>query len=220
MRRIGAIHSTHAAGGANDSPWWWCLWVVLCWVMTLISYYSYPTKPMEQEFFVSAQTPIVVKLLMHFWMDLIEPVYLSTWGICFSVFLKSYGEKCVFLPQALWGGLEWVWNSAINPIPDLLNSGNRNFIFLIIKCVPTNSEHDSSSSESSPAIWFFPFHESENIPTIYVSGKWHQISILNVPICFAHTIAKPLLTISTWYTQIYENLIDVSRYRHHCWGTK
>ncbi len=66
---------------------------------------------------------------------------------------------------------------------------------------------------------FFQFHESENVPAIYVSGEWHQILKRNAPTLFARTIANPLLTISTWYTQIYENLIDVSRYRHHCWST-
>ncbi len=66
---------------------------------------------------------------------------------------------------------------------------------------------------------FFQFHELENDSATFVSGKWHQILILNTPTLFAHTIANPLLTISTWYTQIYENLIDVSRYRYHCWST-
>ena len=56
---------------------------------------------------------------------------------------------------------------------------------------------------------FFQFHESENVPAIFVSGRWHQILILNAPTLFTRTIANPLLTISTWYTQIYENLIDV-----------
>ncbi len=45
---------------------------------------------------------------------------------------------------------------------------------------------------------FFQFHESEYVPAIYVSGEWHQISILNAPIFFAHTIANSLLTISIW----------------------
>ncbi len=43
--------------------------------------------------------------------------------------------------------------------------------------------------------------------------------ILNAPTLFARTIPNPLLTISTWYTQIYENLIDVLMYRHCCWST-
>ncbi len=60
------IQWTHAARGANGSPWWWYLWFVLCWVTTPILYYSYRTKPTEQEFFVSAQTKIVVKLLSIF----------------------------------------------------------------------------------------------------------------------------------------------------------
>ncbi len=65
MHQIGEICWTHATGGANSSPWWRYLWVVLCWVTTPIPilYYSYCTKPTEQEFFVSAQTKIVVKLL-------------------------------------------------------------------------------------------------------------------------------------------------------------
>jgi hypothetical protein len=62
---------------------------------------------------------------------------------------------------------------------------------------------------------FFQFHESENVPAMFVSSEWHQILIINAPTLFVHTIANPLLTISTWYTQIYENLINVSRYRHH-----
>ncbi len=66
---------------------------------------------------------------------------------------------------------------------------------------------------------FSQFHELENVPAIFVSGKWHQILILNAPTLFSRTIANPLLTISTWYTQIYENLIDVSRYPHRCWST-
>ncbi len=66
---------------------------------------------------------------------------------------------------------------------------------------------------------FFHFHESENVPAIYVCGEWHQISRLNTPTLFLRTIAITLLTISTWYTQIYENLIDVSWYRHRCWST-
>ncbi len=55
---------------------------------------------------------------------------------------------------------------------------------------------------------FFRFHESENVPAINVSGKWHQILILNAPNLFARTIAIPLLLISTWYTQKLVNLID------------
>ncbi len=66
---------------------------------------------------------------------------------------------------------------------------------------------------------FFKFHELENVPAIHVSGKWHQISRLNAPTLFARTIAITLLTISTQYTQIYENLIDISRYWHCCWST-
>ncbi len=66
---------------------------------------------------------------------------------------------------------------------------------------------------------FFQFYESENVPAIFVSGKWHKISGINAPTLFACTIAITLLTISTWYTQIYENLIDVSRYWHPCWST-
>jgi hypothetical protein len=36
--------------------------------------------------------------------------------------------------------------------PFELQNFHRNFIFLIVKCVPANSEHVSSGSESSPAI--------------------------------------------------------------------
>ncbi len=70
---------------------------------------------------------------------------------------------------------------------------------------------------------FFRFHEWENVPAIYVSGKWHQILILNAPIFLARTIANPLLMISTWYTQIYENwifnppiLISISDTNSYC----
>ncbi len=35
----------------------------LCWCLTKLPHYSYHTKPMKQEFFVSTQTQIVVKLL-------------------------------------------------------------------------------------------------------------------------------------------------------------
>jgi hypothetical protein len=110
-----------------------------------------------------------------------------------------------------------LWNSAIIQILELLNSrifignyfsnpemcshqfGTRSHWFGILSC------HQ-----------FFQFHESENIPAIFVSGKWHQISRLNAPTLFARTIAITLLTISTQYTQIYEKLIDLSRYRHLC----
>ncbi len=66
---------------------------------------------------------------------------------------------------------------------------------------------------------FFQFHELENVPAIYVSGKWHQISRLSAPTLFARTIAITLLTISIQYTLIHENLIDVSGYWHRCWST-
>ncbi len=66
---------------------------------------------------------------------------------------------------------------------------------------------------------FFQFHESENVPTIYVSGKWNQILRLNALTLFVRTITITLLTISARYTQIYENLIDISRYWHLCCST-
>jgi hypothetical protein len=52
----------------------------------------------------------------------------------------------------------------------------------------------------------------ENIPAIFVSGEWHQILRFNALNLFACTITITLLKISTRYTQIYENLIVVSRY--------
>jgi hypothetical protein len=58
---------------------------------------------------------------------------------------------------------------------------------------------------------FFQFHESENIPAMFVSGKWHQFLRLNAPTLFACTITITLLTISTQYTQIYEDLSDISK---------
>ncbi len=63
MHWIGAIHKINAVRGANGSPWWWCLWGGLCWCSMEFLHYSYCTKPTKQEFIVSAQTPIVVKLL-------------------------------------------------------------------------------------------------------------------------------------------------------------
>ncbi len=66
---------------------------------------------------------------------------------------------------------------------------------------------------------FFQSHESENVSTIFVCGKWHQISRLNAPTLFAHPITITLLMISNRYTQIYKNLIDVSGYQHCCWST-
>jgi hypothetical protein len=63
LHLIRRIYRSHAVAGANNLPWWLCLWVALCWVTTPILYYSYHKKPMEQEFFASARTKIVVKLL-------------------------------------------------------------------------------------------------------------------------------------------------------------
>ncbi len=61
-------------------------------------------------------------------------------------------------------------NFAINPIPDLLNS--KIFIgilfFLIVKCVPANSEHVSSGLESSPAIDSSDFMNRKTFP-LYMS---------------------------------------------------
>ncbi len=73
---------------------------------------------------------------------------------------------------------------------------HRNFIFLIVKCVPANSEQVSSSSESSPAINSSNFMNRKTFP-LYVSGKWRQILRLNAPTLFAHTIAITLLAIAT-----------------------
>jgi hypothetical protein len=52
------------------------------------------------------------------------------------------------------------------PIPDLLNSRGfiRNFIFLIVKCVPANLEHISSGSESSPIIDSSDFMNQKMFP--------------------------------------------------------
>ncbi len=69
LHRIGRIHLSHAVARANNSPWWWCLWVVLCWNTTPIFYYSYHTKPTEREFFVSDQTKLVVKLLTKYVLE-------------------------------------------------------------------------------------------------------------------------------------------------------
>ena len=43
-------------------------------------------------------------ILMHFWIDLIEPVYLPSLFFYFFAFLKSYCTKRVVPLQALWGG--------------------------------------------------------------------------------------------------------------------
>ena len=63
--QIGAIHWINAVGGANGTPWWWCLWGVLCWCLTEFLYYSYWSKPTGQVFLVPAWTRIVVKLLIN-----------------------------------------------------------------------------------------------------------------------------------------------------------
>ncbi len=62
------------------------------------------------------------------------------------------------------------WNSAINPIPDLLNSGIfiGIFIFPIVKCDPTNSKHVFSGLESSPAIDASNFMNRKTFP-LYLS---------------------------------------------------
>jgi hypothetical protein len=58
--RIGAIHWTDPVGGANRTPWWWCLWGELCCCLTDYSYYSYRRKSTGREFFVPARTLIGV----------------------------------------------------------------------------------------------------------------------------------------------------------------
>ena len=58
-------------------------------------------------------------------------------------------------------------NSATNPFPDLLNS--RIFIRILFfrsKCVPANSEHVSSGSESSPAIDSSKFMNWKTFPPL------------------------------------------------------
>jgi hypothetical protein len=62
-----------------------------------------------------------------------------------------------------------LWNSAINPVPDLLNSGIFIGIFFpIIKCVPANSEQIFSGLESSPAINSSDFMNRKTFP-LYLS---------------------------------------------------
>ncbi len=56
--------------------------------------------------------------------------------------------------------------------PFELQNFHRNFIFMIVKCVPANLEHILAGLESSPAIdsYNFIFHESENFPAFYFFG--------------------------------------------------
>ncbi len=52
--------------------------------------------------------------------------------------------------------------------PFELRNSHQNFIFLIVKCVPANSEHNSSGSESSPAINSSNFMNQKMFP-LYMS---------------------------------------------------
>jgi hypothetical protein len=92
-------------------------------------------------------------------MDMYMPELL--WSLHF-IQVQGYKAECIGLYQDnismhLWLGNPFgiLQNSAINPITDLLNSGIfiRILFFSIVKCVPANSEHIFSSSESSPAIY-------------------------------------------------------------------
>ncbi len=60
-----------------------------------------------------------------------------------------------------------------------------NCIFPIVKCVYANSEHDSSGSESSPAINSSDFMNQKTF-LLYVSGEWHQILIQRTIFFCAH----------------------------------
>jgi hypothetical protein len=44
MCQIGLIHWFYAAGGANGSPWWWCLWDSCIGGQQYFPYYSYRTS--------------------------------------------------------------------------------------------------------------------------------------------------------------------------------
>ena len=61
--RIGAIHWINTVGGANGTPWWWCLWGELCCCLMDYLYYSCSNKSTGQEFFVPTRTLIRVNLL-------------------------------------------------------------------------------------------------------------------------------------------------------------
>ncbi len=61
--QIGGIHQIYTLGGANGTPWWWCLWGKLCRWLTEYPYYSYHREPTGLELLVPTQTLIVVKLL-------------------------------------------------------------------------------------------------------------------------------------------------------------
>ncbi len=110
-------------------------------------------------------------------------------------------------------------NSVIILIPDLFNSRIVIRIFSDHKICSRQFVTRSCRFRILSRHWFFRFHELENVTAIFVSGEGHQILRLNAPTLFACTIAITLFTISTQYTQIYENLIDVSRYPYCCWST-
>ena len=85
-------------GGANGTPWWWCLWGELCWFLTDFFYYSYCRKPTEREFFVPAlktfvttRTQIVVKLLT----SSMKSHLLNSWPKCLY-------SKAVILFSLVW----------------------------------------------------------------------------------------------------------------------
>ena len=69
MHRIGVIHWIGAVGGANGTPWWWCVWGELCCCLTDYSYYSYSRKSTGREFFVPARTLIMllIKRVVVIW---------------------------------------------------------------------------------------------------------------------------------------------------------
>ncbi len=91
-----------------------------------------------------------------------------------------------------------------------------NLIFPIVKCAPANSEHVPAGIESSPAIDSSDFMNQKKVPLYMSVASGIKFQDSTHQLFFARTIAITLLANSTQYTQIYEILIDVSRYWHPC----
>jgi hypothetical protein len=73
------------------------------------------------------------------------------------------------------------FHNSPNYRPFELQNFHRNFIFLIVKCVPVNSEHISSSLESSPAIDSSDFMNQKTfLPSVFFGPpKRHLVVYLS-----------------------------------------
>jgi hypothetical protein len=91
-------------------------------------------------------------------------------NVYFSNGLAKKMKECgidVKVPTWLGNPFGIPWNSAINPILDLLNSGIFIVFFPIVKCVPANSKHVFSGLESSPAIVSSDFMNRKKFPLYF-----------------------------------------------------